>query len=68
MSEPKPAVVTWCEACRRIGMRRQAEPLDEVCRYCRAGDVRRKTLPSRTAARAFMARYRQAHPIETPAA
>ena len=70
MEEPSraPTTVTWCEASNRIGMRGRVAPLDETCRYCKVGEVRRRTFPTRASARRFVGEYRQTSPIKAPAA
>ena len=40
-------MVTWCPECRLIGVRwNENQPVDEICRYCKKGEVRMKRFPS----------------------
>ena len=62
---PRPSMVTWCPECRLIGVRwNENQPVDEICRYCKKGEVRMKRFPSLNQANRFIESYRTENDAE----
>ena len=61
----KPTLVTSCESCHRIGIRKDIlTPVDDQCRYCGSSHVRVRCYGSRRDAERFRARYARKNPLK----